>query len=50
MDRDPYDRGWLYIARGTPDERVVDSQGYVAALDVAIDRILSQEQQEQKKC
>jgi glycine cleavage system H protein len=50
MDRDPYDRGWLYTARGIPDRRVVDCQGYIAALDVAIDRILSQEQQEQKKC
>ena len=50
MDRDPYDRGWLYMARGKPDARVVDCQGYIAALDVAIDRILSQEQQEQKKC
>jgi glycine cleavage system H lipoate-binding protein len=50
MDRDPYDRGWLYIARGKPDSRVVDCQGYVEALDLAIDRILSQEQEQQKKC
>ena len=50
LDRDPYDRGWLYMARGTPDKRVVDCQGYIAALDVAIERILSQEQQEEKKC
>ncbi|MEI6526989.1 MAG: glycine cleavage system protein H [Planctomycetota bacterium] len=50
MDRDPYDRGWLYIARGKPDVRVVDCPGYVSALDLAIDRILSQEQEQPKKC
>lgn len=50
LDRDPYDRGWLFKARGKPDARVVDCEGYIGALDIAIDRILSQEAQEQKKC
>lgn len=50
MDRDPYDRGWLFIARGVPDRRIVDAEGYASLLDIAIDRILSQEEQEGKKC
>ncbi len=50
MDRDPYDRGWLFIARGVPDPRIVDAEGYESLLDIAIDRILSQEEQEGKKC
>lgn len=50
MDRDPYDRGWLFIARGVPDPRIVDAEGYASLLDIAIDRILSQEEQEGKKC
>jgi len=50
MDRDPYDRGWLFLARGVPDPRIVDAEGYASLLDIAIDRILSQEEQEGKKC
>lgn len=50
MDRDPYDRGWLFIARGVPDPRIVDAEGYESLLAIAIDRILSQEEQEGKKC
>lgn len=50
MDRDPYGRGWLFIARGVPDPRIVDAEGYESLLDIAIDRILSQEEQEGKKC
>jgi glycine cleavage system H protein len=50
VDKDPYDRGWLFIARGIPDRRIVDAEGYVQLLDVAIDRILSQEEQDRKKC
>ena len=49
LDRDPYDAGWLYIAEGTPDPLVSDYLGYVNRLDIAIDRILSQES-EQKSC
>lgn len=41
----PYDEGWLYAVRGTPDERCLDVAGYRALLDSTIDRILSQQKQ-----
>jgi len=50
VDRDPYDRGWLYQVRGVPDRRNVDCEGYVELLDIAIDRILNLENKEAKKC
>jgi len=38
-DTDPYDRGWLYRARGTPDANSVDVQGYMQMLDMTIDKM-----------
>lgn len=40
VESSPYDRGWLYRARGRPDPASVDVQGYVALLDTTIDRLL----------
>lgn len=47
VDKDPYDRGWLYKVRGKPDQRIVDYLGYVQLLDIAIDRILEQEKEQE---
>lgn len=49
VDRDPYDRGWLYVVRGEPAENSVDYEGYTSLLDLAIDRMLAQ-QQEKRNC
>jgi glycine cleavage system H protein len=38
-DTDPYGKGWLYRARGTPDRAATDVQGYVALLDATIDKM-----------
>ena len=38
-DSDPYGKGWLYRARGTPDPAATDVQGYVALLDATIDKM-----------
>lgn len=43
VDKDAYDRGWLFQVRGKPDPTCVDCEGYVALLDRAVDRILSQQ-------
>lgn len=43
VDKDPYDRGWLYQVRGKPDSSCVDCEGYVLLLDREVDRILSQQ-------
>ena len=40
VDEDPHNAGWLYAARGTPDPRCVDAQGYAAMLDAHIDKML----------
>jgi glycine cleavage system H protein len=51
LDRDPYDRGWLYRLQGQPSERITDVTGYMAILDALIDRILAQsEQQRGQSC
>ncbi|MBM3967332.1 MAG: glycine cleavage system protein H [Planctomycetes bacterium] len=42
VDKDAYDRGWLFTIRGVPDATCVDCSGYVGLLDQAVDRILSQ--------
>ena len=39
-DSDPYGRGWLYAVRGMPDPAATDVQGYVALLDLTIDKML----------
>jgi len=37
---DPYEAGWLYAVRGTPDEECRPPEGYVEHLDATIDRML----------
>ncbi|HEX8311370.1 MAG TPA: glycine cleavage system protein H [Chthoniobacteraceae bacterium] len=44
VGEEPYARGWLYRARGTPDVRCVDVEKYRALLDTTIDRILEKQQ------
>ena len=39
LDGDPYGKGWLYTIEGEADASAVDAQGYVALLDLAIDKI-----------
>lgn len=41
-DTDPYGEGWLYAVRGTPEPDSMDVHGYVALLDLTIDRMLEQ--------
>jgi glycine cleavage system H protein len=43
IDKDAYDRGWLFQVRGKPDPTCVDCAGYIELLDRAVDRILSQQ-------
>ena len=38
-DSQPYGDGWLYAARGTPDAGATDVHGYVALLDLTIDKM-----------
>ena len=40
---DPYRRGWLFEAKGTPGEDAVDVRGYAEILNLAIDKVLEQE-------
>lgn len=40
VESDPYGRGWLYRAKGTPDPQSTDVQGYVDILDATIERLL----------
>jgi len=40
ISRDPYGAGWLYRVRGEPDASCTDVEGYRAALDATIDRLL----------
>ncbi len=37
--RDCFHRGWLYEVEGTPESDAIDIQGYMAFLDVSIDKI-----------
>ena len=46
IDKTPYDAGWLYAVRGTPDAKCLDVQGYREHLDRTIDLILSKQQSE----
>ncbi len=41
---DPYSRGWLFEAEGTPGDDAVDVEGYAEILNLAIDKVLEQEQ------
>jgi glycine cleavage system H protein len=40
IDKDPYYAGWLYLARGTPEQNSVDVAGYISILDATIDKML----------
>jgi glycine cleavage system H protein len=40
IDNKPYDEGWLYQVRGTPDPAHIDVNGYIAILDATIDKML----------
>lgn len=40
VDHDPYGTGWLYRARGIPDDSHFDVHGYMAVLDATIDKML----------
>ena len=39
----PYRRGWLFEAKGIPDDDAVDVHGYAEILNLAIDKVLEQE-------
>ncbi|MFN3325310.1 MAG: glycine cleavage system protein H [Bryobacteraceae bacterium] len=41
LDHEPYGRGWLYRAKGTPEADHMDAQAYMAVLDATIDKLLS---------
>ena len=43
LDGDPYGEGWLYLVEGELDPAAVDVRGYVALLDLAIDKIQGKE-------
>ncbi len=43
VDKDCYQSGWLYAARGTSDPRAMDVHAYAEHLTRAIDRILEQQ-------
>ena len=46
VNKDPYQRGWLYRVEGRPDPKCMDVTAYVTLLDQAIDRILEKQQAE----
>jgi glycine cleavage system H protein len=51
LDRDPYDRGWVYRLRGRPPETLLTVSDYIKHLDGIIDRMLNEPQhQEEKSC
>jgi glycine cleavage system H protein len=41
LEQDPYGRGWLFRAAGTPDPQHWDAAGYAAILDTTIDGMLA---------
>jgi len=40
VDTHPYDKGWLYEVRGTPDAAATDVAGYAGVLDLTIEKML----------
>jgi glycine cleavage system H protein len=40
-ESDPYGKGWLYRLQGEPSPDTVDVHGYVAILDLTIDKMLT---------
>jgi glycine cleavage system H protein len=49
-DNDPYDRGWLYEVRGTPEPASMSVESYVTLLDATIDRMLKQAHDGEAAC
>jgi glycine cleavage system H protein len=49
VDKDCYDAGWLYEARGEPDPKCMDVHAYRTLLDATIDKILAKQQAEGTK-
>lgn len=47
VDKDCYDAGWLYAARGEPDSKCMDVQAYRTLLDATIDKILEKQKAEE---
>ena len=47
ISRHPYDKGWLYEVEGEPDPKSLSVEEYVSLLDVAIDKILEQQKNEE---
>jgi len=43
INKDPYNKGWLYLIEGEPDSKCVDLDHYKALLDATIDRILEKQ-------
>lgn len=41
IESDPYERGWLYEVRGTPEPGALDAAQYAAVLDATIDKMLA---------
>ncbi len=50
FDNDPYDRGWLYEVRGTPQTDHLEVAGYMNLLDTTIDRMLKQDEEDAAAC
>ena len=42
IDKDPYNAGWLYLVRGTPDPNAVSVDGYIGVLNATIDKMKGQ--------
>lgn len=40
IDKDPYNEGWLYLARGIPEPNSTPVEGYMQVLDATIDKML----------
>jgi glycine cleavage system H protein len=49
-DTDPYDRGWIYAIRGTPDPNATDVHGYASMLDLTIDKMQSDAARQSDPC
>ena len=43
LQKDPYERGWLYEIDGTPEPDAVDAQGYAEHLDAVIKKMLGEQ-------
>ena len=46
INKNPYDKGWLYKVEGQLDDKCVDAEGYAAILNQTIDKMLEQQQAE----